>query len=67
MKINKKKLLCGMINADMNNKSLSRETGISVNQISNIRQGRGTTYETASKISKVLGLNVMDLIDETSI
>ena len=63
MRINKKNLLCAMVNADMNNQKLSQETGISVNQISNIRQGRGSTYDTACKIAKALNVPVQELID----
>lgn len=63
MKLNKKILLCAMVEADMNNQKLSQKTGISVNQISNIRQGRGSTYDTACKIAKALNISVNDLIE----
>ena len=67
MTINKKRLLCAMIEADMNNKELSKASGISANQISNIRQGRGTTFDTALKLSKVLGVSVYSLINNPNL
>ena len=63
MKINKKELLCAMIRADMNNRKLSEASSISIGQISNIRRGRGTTYETATKLSKALNVDVWILIE----
>ncbi len=64
MKINKKKLLCCMIDAGLNNRQLSEFSGVSIARISNIRNGNNTTYETASKIAKVLKISVQDLIED---
>ena len=66
MTINKKKLLCAMIDAEMNNAKLSEVSGVSIGQISNIRRGRGTTYDTALKLSNALGVSVFTLINEVS-
>lgn len=63
MKANKKKLICLMIDADMNNKRLSEVSGVSLPRISNIRNGHGTTYETISKLADALGVPVADLIE----
>jgi len=63
MKINKQTLLCAMVKADMNNQKLSEKTGVSVNQISNIRQGRGSSYDTALKLAKALDVSVNELIE----
>lgn len=65
MKINKKNLLCAMVRADMNNQKLSNVSGVSITQVSNIRNGNNTTYETVSKIAKALNVSIADLIDET--
>ena len=65
MKINKKNLLCAMVRADMNNQKLSNVSGVSITQVSNIRNGNNTTYETVSKIAKALSVSIADLIDET--
>lgn len=64
MKINKKKLICAMTNADMTSQKLANKVGMSVTQVSNIRRGFGTTYETALKISEVLNVSIWDLVDE---
>ena len=65
MKINKENLLCAMVRADMNNKKLADSSGISANQISNIRQGRNSSYDTAAKLANALGVAVTDLIEDT--
>lgn len=66
MKIDRKKLVCGMIDANINNATLSQATGISKSRISNIKNGANTTFEMATKISKVLGIPVMELIESDS-
>jgi DNA-binding Xre family transcriptional regulator len=66
MKINKKKLVCGMIDANINNSDLSKATGISISRISNIKNGANTTFEMAQKISEVLDVPVMELIESDS-
>ncbi len=63
MKINKKNLICAMVKADLNNQTLSGKAGVSVTQISNIRSGKGTTYDTALKLAKALDVPVNDLIE----
>ena len=64
MKVNKKRFICSMLDADMNNKQLSDASGVSITRISNIKNGNNTTYETVSKIAKVLGVPVADLIED---
>lgn len=66
MKINKKRLVCGMIDANVNNSDLSKATGISLSRISNIKNGANTTFEMVEKISKALCVPVMELIDTDS-
>lgn len=65
MVVNRKNLICSMIDSGMNNKQLSDASGVSIARISNIRNGNNTTYETVSKIAKALCVSVSDLIDET--
>lgn len=66
MKINRKKLICGMIDANINNSDLSKATGISLSRISNIKNGANTTFEMVKKISKVLDIPVLELIESDS-
>lgn len=65
MVVNRKNLICSMIDSGMNNKQLSDASGVSIARISNIRNGNNTTYETVSKIAKALNVSIADLIDET--
>ena len=65
MIVNRKNLICSMIDSGMNNKQLSDASEVSIARISNIRNGNNTTYETVSKIAKALCVSVSDLIDET--
>lgn len=62
MKVDKKKIVCSMLDAGMNNKQLSNTSGVSIARISNIRNGGDTTYESLSKIAKALGVHVIDLV-----
>lgn len=55
--------MCSMIMADMNNQKLSDASGISITQISNIRNGRNTTYETLQKIADALDVNMQEIME----
>lgn len=67
MRINKQNLLCAMVRAEMNNQKLASRSGVSVTQISNIRQGRGSTIDTAAKLANALGVSVEELIERDSL
>ena len=66
MTVNKKKLICSMLDSGMNNKQLSDASGVSLARISGIRNGKNTTYETVNKIAKTLGVSFDDLVEEPS-
>lgn len=63
MKVDKKKLVCAMIDNDLTNKELSKRSGVSLARVSNVRNGNNTTFETAAKIAKALSVPVQELID----
>ena len=63
MVVNRNVLLCAMVLKGMNNRTLAETSGISINQINNIRKGRGTTFETANKIANALGITFNVLIN----
>ena len=65
MKVSKKKLMCAMIDAGMNFSKLSNESKVSKMTLSRINKGANTTFETLSKISHALGVNLWDLMEET--
>lgn len=62
MKIDKKVLVCGMIDAGVNNRELSKLSGVSPARISNIKNGANTTFETVSKLAKALNIPIQDFI-----
>ena len=62
MILNTKAIKHAMIDAEMNNQQLSAASGVSITRISNIINGRNTTYETACKIAKALNINVNSLM-----
>lgn len=66
MKVDKKKLICSMLDSNMNNKQLADASGVSVTRVSNIRNGNNTTYETISKLANVLNVSVDTLIDTSN-
>lgn len=63
MKINKKKLLHSMVDAEMTSKTLSEISGVSLPTIARVRLGSSTTYDTALKIAKALNTDVNALIE----
>ena len=44
---------------------LSEVSGVSISRVSNIKNGGNTSFETLSKISHALGVNLWDLMEET--
>lgn len=64
MLVNKKNLICSMLDSGMNNKQLSRASGVSLARISGIRNGRNTTYETVNKLAIALGVSFDDLVEK---
>ena len=63
MKINKQNLLGAMDKANLTNQKLAEKAEMSITQVSNIRSGKGTTYETVSKLAKALSVSIDDLIE----
>lgn len=64
MRVNKKAIVCSMLDSGMNNIQLSKASGVSVARISNIKNGNNTTYETVSKLARALKVSVTDLIED---
>ena len=64
MKINKDRLITAMQQAELTSQKLAEKTGMSITQISNIRNEKGgSTYDTAVKLAKALDIPVSDLIE----
>ena len=64
MKLNGKKIQHLMIDKELTNKQLSIITGVSYTRISNVIHGNATTYETADKIAKALGVPTLSLFEK---
>lgn len=66
MQIDKKKLACAMIDADLNTKQLAEKAGLSRVTVSYLKNGKSCSEETLEKIAKALKLNKNSLIKRRS-
>lgn len=64
MRIDRKKLVCAMLDADLNTKQLAEKAGVSRATACSIKNGKSCSYDTAEKLAKVLGVPVKKLIDD---
>lgn len=64
MRLEKKKLTCGLIDRDFTQKELAKKTGLSQVTVSSIMCGRSCTYETGKKIADALGMKLEDLLEK---
>ena len=62
MKINRKTLLIGMVDARMNGKQLAEKTGLTEMTISKVKNGASCDIDTASKIADALNIPAKELI-----
>ena len=63
MRINRKNLICIMMDKDLTIGKLSEKSGISRGTISAIKTGKSCVYETIEKIAKALSVGVDQLIE----
>lgn len=63
MRIDRKKLVCAMIDAGMNTKQLSEKACVSRATVSYIKNGKQCNYDTAVKLACVLGVDVTEIIE----
>lgn len=63
MRINRKTLVCLMLEKDMNVNQLAVKSGISRGTISSVKNGKSCTDLTVGKIAKALKVPVEQLID----
>lgn len=64
MRIDRKKLVCAMMDADLNTKQLAEKAGVSRATACSIKNGRSCNYDTAVKLANVLGVPVEKLIEK---
>ena len=64
MRLNRKKLACAMIDADMNTKQLAEKAGVSRATACSIKNGKSCNYDTAVKLANALSVAVEKLIEK---
>lgn len=63
MRINRKKLLIAMLEANLNQKQLAELVGVSRATINNISCGRSCSSKTAYNVAKALNMKIDDLAE----
>lgn len=63
MRLDRKKLACAMIDADLNTKQLAEKAGVSRATTCSIKNGKSCSYDTALKLASALGVDVTEIID----
>lgn len=63
MRVNRKTLVCLMLEKDMNINKLAEKSDLSRGTISSVKSGKSCTDSTACKIAKALNVPVEQLID----
>ena len=64
MRLDRKKLVCAMMDADVNTKQLAERAGVSRATACSIKNGKSCNYDTAVKLAGVLKVPVTDLIEQ---
>ncbi len=64
MQIDRKKLVCAMIDAELSTKELAKRSGVSRQTISYIKNGKTCAEETVEKIADALKMEKSSLLKE---
>lgn len=64
MRLDRKKLACAMIDANMNTKQLAEKAGVARATACNIKNGKSCNYDTAVKLANALGVPITKLIEQ---
>lgn len=64
MRLDRKKLACAMIDANMNTKQMAEKAGVSRATACSIKNGKSCNYDTALKLAKSLGVDVTEIIEQ---
>lgn len=64
MRLDRKKLVCAMIDADMNTKQLAEKAGVARATACSIKNGKSCNYDTAEKLANALCISVTELIEK---
>lgn len=64
MRVDRKKLVCAMMDADLNTKQLAEKAGVSRPTTCSIKNGKSCNYDTAVKLAGALGIDVTEIIEQ---
>ena len=64
MRLDRKKMVCAMMDADLNTKQLAERAGVSRATTCSIKNGKSCNYDTAVKLAKALGVDVTEIIED---
>ena len=64
MRVNRKKLVCAMMDANLNTKQLAERAGVSRATACSIKNGKSCNYDTAVKLATALGIVVTEIIEQ---
>ena len=67
MRLDRKKLTCAMIDADLNTKQLAEKAGVARATACSIKNGKSCNYDTAVKLAAALNVSVIELIEQHSL
>lgn len=64
MRLDRKKLVCAMIDANMNTKQMAEKAGVTRATACSVKNGKSCSYDTAVKLAEALGVPVEKLIEK---
>lgn len=64
MRLDRKKLVCAMMDKNLNTKQLAEKAGVSRATTCSIKNGKSCNYDTAEKLANALGVPVTKLIEQ---
>ena len=64
MRISRKKMVCAMMDADLNIMQLAEKAGVSRTTVGSIKNGKSCAPATVGKIAEALGVDVTEIIEE---
>ena len=64
MRIDRKKLVCAMMDKEINVKELAEKSGVSKQTVSNVKNGKSCIDAVGNAIANALGVSVADLLED---
>jgi len=64
MRLNRKKLVCAMMDAELNTKQLAERAKVARVTVCNIKSGKACSYDTAIKLAAALDVDLTEIIEQ---